>query len=281
MAPRGLRLRPRRGRTKLVVEARRIGVKKHRISKLGEAPDEIGRKLHEPRRGQHMNTVEFVAVAPEPGGPGVTHVDRRPRGPARVDVQLEGSLRRGASRARSGLSPCSPRSVPEMTTTTAFGDGEPGRRPRPKTARATARRVAQSSHGSRPRRLLPRSFAARLALRRPIFHGRQDDGDLLPPRLSGAHAAFRERDLLSHRGGRARGWISPVLALPTGDRSGPGGLAWHLEHGVSRAGADRARRFGSRRRRGIGGATRVGWTAASPAVSATPRCVPRRSRSDA
>ena len=46
------------------------------------------------------------------------------------------------------------------------------------------------------------------------------------------------------RRGRTGGRVPPVPALPTGNRAGSGRLARHLEHGVARAGADRARRSG-------------------------------------
>ena len=60
--------------------------------------------------------------------------------------------------------------------------------------RETSRRPVRSwAHGPRPRRLLPRHRHPRRPLRRPPLHRRQDDRDLLPPDLPGAHAQARER----------------------------------------------------------------------------------------
>src|SRR6478752_30605 len=81
------------------------------------------------------------------------------------------------------------------------------RRPCPKTARTRRPRVAQTPHGSGSRRLLPRAFAARLALRWPVLHRGRNNRHLLSPRLSGAHPPFKERNLLSHGRSRTRSGV--------------------------------------------------------------------------
>src|SRR5579864_1221472 len=69
--------------------------------------------------------------------------------------------------------------------------------------------------------MLASTVVARCAIRWQILHRRPQHQDLLPPHLSGTNGERRESPLLSNRGGRRGGGLSPMFTLPAGM------LAWY------------------------------------------------------
>jgi hypothetical protein len=66
-----------------------------------------------------------------------------------------------------------------------------------------------------------RASRPRSAIRRPVLHGRENQGNLLSADLSGENAATGERDVLSHRGGCTGSGVPTVSAMPAVPRRSP------------------------------------------------------------
>src|SRR3546814_14260407 len=94
--------------------------------------------------------------------------------------------------------------------------------------------------------------------RRPLFYRRQDNGHLLPPCLSGAHAALPERRVFFLRRRGPGGGISAMPALPARVRPRSRGVAGHVGCRVARVGPYRTGRAGPGRGGGTGQSERTG-----------------------
>ena len=112
------------------------------------------------------------------------------------------------------------------------------------------------------------SAVARSALRRQVFHRRDEQRRVLPLDLSGADGQREELSLLSDGGCGGGSGIPSVPALPAGVFAGNAGVAGHVEHGGAGAAIDWRERSGRRRRGGAGGAAGRGIAASAAAVSA-------------
>ena len=109
---------------------------------------------------------------------------------------------------------------------------------------------------------------------------RQDDRNLLPPDLSGTHAAVEERHLFSDCGCRAGSGLPSLPALPAGNRARSRRLARHVEHSVARLEPDRARRAGRGRCRRSGRTPRRRRAPVAALVPAAHRRLAGRGRAD-